>query len=177
VLAIVELHRRLKLFADLVLPLIGVVFLASFTLGGDAFALRVMQVVMVGGASASLWVRARLEAHPRVETLDLLVFGFACAVTLNSAFYYWGVLSGVLVLMPLGAFVFPVGQSRPGLLAALAVLLSHFALASLTITGVLSDRGLIRPINITPVGQWLSLLFADAIAVARPRDARGRPAR
>ncbi len=161
-----ELHRRIQLFAGFVLLLIAVVACASLMLGGDPFARLLMQVAMVAGACAALWIRVRLRKRPRVETYDLVVFGMACAITLNSAFYYWGVLSGVLVLMPLGAFVFPVGKTRWGLAAAAAFLSSHFLLTCLTITGVLADRGLIRPMLLTEGGQWLSLFFADGVAVA-----------
>jgi eukaryotic-like serine/threonine-protein kinase len=161
-----ELHRRIELFAGFVLLLLGVVAACSLVLGGDPLARALMLMAMVVSAWASLRIRARLRKRPSVvETYELVIFGAACALALSSAFYYWGVLSGVLVLMPLGAFVFPVGQTRWGRVAAAAFLLNHFVLTALTITGVLADRGLIRPVMLTQAGQWLSLLFADAIAV------------
>ncbi len=161
-----QLHRRMELFAPLVLALMLLVAATSMVLGGDPVAQRVLLATLAVGAlgSASTLYRLRRGAH--LEVRHLVLFGAACAFPLNGAFYYWGVLSGVLVLLPLGAFVFPVGRTRKGMFAAAAVLLLHILLSSLTILGVIEDRGLMRLNELSMPARWLSLFFADAIAVA-----------
>ncbi|MFT3921299.1 MAG: protein kinase [Myxococcales bacterium] len=161
-----QLHKRMELFAPLVLALVCLVALSSMLLGGDPLARYVLLATLGVGALGSGYTMLRLKRGRHLEVSHLVMFGVACAVPLNGAFYYWGVLSGVLVLLPLGAFVFPVGRTRQGMLAAFSVLATHLLLSSLTILGVIQDRGLLRPHDLPPLGQWLSLFFADSIAVA-----------
>jgi hypothetical protein len=161
-----DVHRRMEAFAPFTIVLIAVVSLSSLVLGGDKFARDIMLTFMVPGLVGSLWMMRRLKKLPWVRTRDLVIFGAACALTLCSAYYYWGVLSGALVLMPMGAFVFPVVSSRMGMLASAGFLLMHFLLAVLTISGVLVDRGLIRPTGLSVTGQYLSLFITDVVAIA-----------
>jgi serine/threonine-protein kinase len=161
-----DMHRRMVAFTPFVIAIIGIVGLSSFLLGGDPLARNVMLGTMAVCFSIALWMLSRLRARVWVSTFDLAVFGTACAVTLTTAFYYFGVLSAALVLMPVGAFVFPVVSSRRGMLAAFGFMMMHFILAALTISGVLADRGLIRPLGLSPAGQYLSLFITDLVAVA-----------
>jgi len=161
-----QLQKRMELFAPLVLALVSLVALSSILLGGDPLARSVFLATLTVGALGSGYTLLTLKRGGRLEVRHLVIFGVACAVSLNGAFYYWGVLSGVLVLLPLGAFVFPVGRTRHGMMAAFGVLSLHVLLSSLTILGVIEDRGLLRPYRLSSLAQWLSLFFADAIAVA-----------
>jgi serine/threonine-protein kinase len=161
-----DMHRRMVAFTPFVIAIIGIVGLSSFLLGGDELARTVMLGTMAVCFAIALWMLSHLRARVWVSTFDLAVFGTACALTLTASFYYFGVLSAALVLMPVGAFVFPVVSSRRGMLAAFAFMMMHFILAALTISGVLADRGLIRPLGLSAPGQYLSLGITDLVAVA-----------
>ena len=161
-----DMHRRMVAFAPFVIAIIATVGLSSFLLGGDPMARDVMLGTMGMCFATALWMVRRLRTRVHVAPLDLAVFGSACAFTLTSAYYYFGVLSAALVLMPVGAFVFPVVSSRRGMLAAFGFMMMHSVLATLTISGVLPDRGLIRPLGLSPMGQYLSLVITDLVAVA-----------
>jgi hypothetical protein len=161
-----DMHRRMTAFAPFTMLLILVVGSSSFVLGGDPFARTVMLAAMGPALGIALWMTWRLRIKSWVSRNELVIFGAACALTLCAACYYWGVLSGALVLLPVGAFVFPVVSSRAGMVAAATFLLGHLTLAILTISGTIADRGIIRPFELSMAGQYLSLFIAESVAIA-----------
>jgi hypothetical protein len=161
-----DMHRRMEAFVPFTLVLIFIVAISSFLLGGDVFARNVMLSAMTPSFGIATWMLWTLRQKTWVATRELVVFGAACAISLCAACYYWGVLSGALVLLPVGAFVFPVVASRSGMVAAASFMLAHAVLAVLTISGTIADRGLIRPSGMTEAGQYLSLFLVDVVAIA-----------
>jgi tRNA A-37 threonylcarbamoyl transferase component Bud32 len=108
---------------------------------------------IAGLVSAYCWwrLRGKRVEEPQPPCLAIAL-GVSCAIAAMSGFYYWGVFSGVVVVVPIGAFL--LGQSRSprgSWLIAAFFLLGHLATAVCIMTGIVEDR------SFNPVGDrpWL----------------------
>jgi len=116
---------------------------AAFVSPADDLArimLAVGCVVLLITNAVALWV---LADSSRYTQKLVAVYSYICVCVMIPAYYFFGWFSGILLLVPLGAVSFALGQEAKSVIA-LAVLTigSHAVLASLTIAGVIKDSGL-----------------------------------
>ncbi len=166
--------RRTKIFVGFVAIL--TLFAGPFAvlLGGDVFARRVLYVGVAITHVASLvtlWIiRDPNRYTPRVST----VYGYFAVIGMLSAFYFFGVHSGAVLLVPIGAYFFALNQSFAGALSILLLcIVPHAVLSALFITGHLEDRGVIQPVDDLDafaragVIVLLQFIFVSAFVMAR----------
>jgi len=149
--------RRTRGFAVFVLILASSALVAIAVIGGDPRAKAVHAVgagIGVLGALLTLWkLRRPLAYRPR----DGVVFGYCCVLAISSGYYYWGDVSGVALMVPIGIYFFALGQSFIGALSLLVLVQVLTGTLSISImTGLAEDRGLIRLHS----GDWLEHLAA-----------------
>lgn len=101
------------------------------------------------------------------------VLGLSAATAISSGFYFWGVYSAVLLMVPIGTYFFALGASFWGAVAIHTLgATAHAALAILQIAGVVAPVGLIQPLRFEALQQAgmlaaLQIVFLGAFVMAR----------
>ncbi len=98
-----------------------------------------------------LWRLRGSNADERPDSRLSVILGVSCALAAMTGFYYWGIFSAVIIVVPVGAFL--LGQSRTprgAWIIATVFLAGHFITALLLILGILEDRA-INPLGVKPM--------------------------
>ncbi len=160
--------QRLRVFVPFVLGLTSLVLGAMVILGGDPLARGVMTGGLAIAALGALWVWRGLARHPELLGYYQTGFGACVVIAINCAFYYWGVLSPALLVVPFSAFLLTSSHAR-GLTAVaggIALVGGHLGLSLLTMGGVLVDRGVFSPRDSDPVHQLVALVLVHFVFLA-----------
>lgn len=148
----------------LIVPLIQGDPLATLFLSGSA------AVTAVAAAIFLLILRDATRYSPWHNTAFRLLAG----VTLAGSYYFFGVTSAVVMMVPIGAYVMGLGESfRAALLTHLNVQLSHLAISVLQLVAIIPDVGFVGPTS-AGLAQRIGILFAiQGIFIAAFVMARG----
>lgn len=137
--------RRTRLFAAFVVVVASSALVAMHLLDGDPVARTVHAVGAVLGVTGAVWTLWKLRRPAEYRPRDGVVFGYFCVIAICSGYYFWGDVSAVALLVPIGIYFFALGDSFAGALSLLALELVLHAAASLSVMlGWGPDRGLIR---------------------------------
>jgi eukaryotic-like serine/threonine-protein kinase len=157
---------RFRMFVAFVLVLVTMVAAVVLVIGGDPLAQRVHLVGLSVAALGSLWMAWILRDPASYRTAHNVAFGLLSVGAVTTAYYYWGVLSAAMLVVPFGAFIFSMGQSLAGALVIIAAALgTHLVLTLLTITGAIADRGIFRA-HEGVAAQIAALVLVQFICVA-----------
>jgi serine/threonine-protein kinase len=140
---------------------------------GDAFARKVMIAGTTGIALANAWLWRELRTDEGYTVTRAIAVGHVTMICAFGAFYFFGFFSAVAMVLPLGLFIFSLGQSVRatfGLYAACAAL--YGLLGTLTATGALADRGLLSPVAITFWDRIVAVAGAEGVLLASYMAAR-----
>lgn len=159
--------NRTWTFCLFVVPLVVLASLASLVIGGDPTARWIHIACLSAIGATALWLVLTLRVPTRYSAWHTLVFGEVCAVGVSGAFYYWGVYSAVLLIVPFGAHIFSGGQSlRTALAINITVVTGHAALSLAIIAGAIPDRGLIPMPEVSTTARLVILALIHFIFVA-----------
>jgi serine/threonine-protein kinase len=167
-----EIHRA-RAFAGFVAVLSAIVAAALGAVGGDPVAKRVHLAGVAVGFASSLWLLWRLRDPAGYEPRHNVLFGAGCVVTVVSGYYFWGVYSAVLLVIPIGALFFALGASFYGSLGlVVAAVGAHAALAFASLFGAIADVGIVQPrvvhrIDLSGVTILVELICIAAFVMAR----------
>ena len=158
-----EEARRTLLVTAFMYMLALVVAVLMFVLGGDPMY-RAVHIAGLGASLvASTWVAFVARDPGGYRAHHGLVLGHAGGIAVASSYPYWGVFSGTLMVVPFGVLLFGLGKSARGAASiAIAAMVLHASISTLTIAGVLPDRGLVR-LSTSELGAVEQLLLIGAV--------------
>ena len=153
----------------LVLCVIGVIFLV----GGDPLA-RWIHVAgclgTIGGTVFSLRVTTPLERYRLEHALPFTMTAVAGQI---SGYHFWGEFSIVVLMLPVGGFIFGLcARLAPVIIGMTVTLVTYWALLIGLMTGSIEYVGLIRPTFEEPwkfalVGALVTYASVFAVVIAR----------
>ena len=128
-------------------------------------------------ASVSAVVALTLRDTDRYRPWMSIAFTSAACIAITSAFYFWGVFSSGILVVPIVIY-FVAGGHRIEPIIAVVVLctIPHAILGGLITAGVLDDRGIIQPLDLGTLEAIAALgiaQFVFAIAYLLARGHRG----
>jgi eukaryotic-like serine/threonine-protein kinase len=136
--------RRSRAFASFASIIATAASIAVLLDAGDPVAARVFWAccgVCIAGGLAWLWVLRDPAAYRRSHGA---LFGYLAIIAIGGAFYYFGPHSAVVMVVPLGGFMFSLGQSRAAVIGmAAAICVVHAGVYAGILTGILEDRGVL----------------------------------
>jgi serine/threonine-protein kinase len=165
--------RRTRVFATFIVVFPFCVGVAVLLMGGDPWAKRIHLLGIVLAILFAAWVLWVIRDGARYRPWHSMLIGYGGVIGVNTAYYYWGVFSAALLVIPIGAYFFALGQSfAVGLSILLVCIVPHLALTVLVIFGVVDDVGRVRAFDMSALEQagMLSLLqfcFVAAFVMAR----------
>ncbi len=169
--------QHMRVFVYFVIALAALCVGAVIGLGGDRTARVVMclgsALAILGAMWVSHGISINYDVHPDRLTTYQFGFGLICVAAIGCGFFYWGVFSPALLVVPFSVFVFTLGQKLMlALVNAGALILTHLLMALATIFGLLPDRGVLSPADHEPLHLIIALLlvqfiFFATIAIAR----------
>jgi hypothetical protein len=163
----VDEARRALLFVLFIYPLCGVTAIAVFIVGGDPTYRIVHLAGMSCAVIAATWFFFVARDPVKYRSWHQTVFGHVCVAAVSSGFLYWGPHSAVLLVVPFGAFIFSTGKSALGALQVTAhVMVQHATVMLLLIFGVLPDRSLVGPRDMTQAAQLAVMVVLQFVFVA-----------
>jgi serine/threonine-protein kinase len=169
--------QHMRVFVYFVITLAALCVAAVIGLGGE----RTARIVMCAGSASAIlgamWVSHGLsvhyDLHPHKLTVYQFGFGLICVGAIGCGFYYWGVFSPALLVVPFSVFVFTLGQKLTlALVNAGAMIAVHLVMGLLTIFGLLPDRGVLSPADHDRTHLVIALalvhfIFLATVAIAR----------
>jgi hypothetical protein len=169
--------QHMRVFVYFVIALAALCVAAVIGLGGE----RTARIVMCAGSASAIlgamWVSHGLslhyDLHPDRLTKYQFGFGLICVGAIGCGFYYWGVFSPALLVVPFSVFVFTLGQKLTLALVNAGVMIGvHLAMGLATIFGLLPDRGVLSPADHNPTHLIIALalvqfIFLATVAIAR----------
>jgi eukaryotic-like serine/threonine-protein kinase len=163
--------EHMRMFVYFVIALAALCVGAVIGLGGDQTARIVMCIGSAAAILGAMWVSHGISTNFDVAPQKLVVyqfgFGLACVGAIGCGFYYWGVFSPALLVVPFSVFVFTLGQKLSlALINAGALIAVHMAMALMTILGVLPDVGVFSPSDRDPAHLVIALLLTQFIFIA-----------
>jgi serine/threonine-protein kinase len=147
-LLLVEIQRTVT-FSKLVAILVVLVSVTVFVIDADPVA-RWTHIAGITPAFVMALVLARLLRDPsRYRPWMSVVFAACCGVGIASTFVFWGVFSSGVAIVPIAVYFFASGGQRAPVVAVLiGAAVPHALLGIAIATGVLPDRGIIRPVTL-----------------------------
>lgn len=165
---------RMRVFA---LVVCGIAILASAAvviLGGHPVAQAIHLAGAVAGGVAALVTYLLLRNGATYTARMNTLFGFAAVSAVASGYFYWGMYSAVLLLLPFGAFVFASTKTLgSALLITLPAYVLHGLGSVLIAVGLVPDHGLIRPVGFGLVEHFTVIAVTQGIFLAALVAARG----
>lgn len=136
----------------------------ALLLPGDALArdLHVAGAAVTALAGIAMALILRDETRYRVWMTTL--FGLIASAATSAGFYFWGVNSAIILVIPIGTFFFALGESYWGAVAihSLAATM-HGAITIMQILGVIPRVGLIKAETLEDSHRWGILLALQVI--------------
>jgi serine/threonine-protein kinase len=135
--------------------------------GGDPWARWVMLVGELGIVAVNGWMWRELRTDAGYTPERAISVGHVTMFFCFGAFYFFGFFSPVAMILPLGLFLFSLGQSLRatfGLYAACA--LTYGTLATLTAVGVFVDRGVYGPISGNELERIIGVIGVEGMLLA-----------
>jgi serine/threonine-protein kinase len=100
-------------------------------------------------------------------------FGLVATAATSAGFYFWGVNSAIILVIPIGTFFFALGESYTGALLIHAVAcIAHGLISALQILGVIPEVGMIKAETFNDTHRWgillaLQIIYLGAFVMAR----------
>lgn len=92
------------------------------------------------------------------------VIGVCAATAVNSGYYYYGVNSAIVLVIPIGTFFYALGEDfRFAIFVHVYITLGHAIVSLLLILGVVEDVGLVRTIGGSTVQQVFMLIGLQTV--------------
>jgi len=160
----VEEIERTRVFLKVALLIsVGGAIIALIT-SGDVIAQRVVTIGSAFGVIGAVWILLMLRKPLEYEQRRIVVPGMFLVVGAMSGVYYWGAASPVAAMLVYGIYFFSLGSSRNvtfGMYAFVAV--SHGAMATLVVAGVIADRGLVNMTSMRMVDRVAIIVIVEAL--------------
>ncbi|RMH38449.1 MAG: serine/threonine protein kinase [Deltaproteobacteria bacterium] len=165
--------QRMRVFFAFIGVLTAALIPLLIALPGDPLATRLhagMCAVTATVCAVLLWI---VRDPDRYRPWHVTLFGHVAVVTLSAAYYFWGVFSGVLLIAPIGTFMFALGRNFRGALSIhLHATAAHALLATLQIERVIDDVALLRAPELPRAASYgvllaLQFVFNAAFVMAR----------
>jgi serine/threonine-protein kinase len=132
-------------------------------LEGDRALRRLLLAALAGSVAACVGFLVYIRDPRRYSPLRTLIPAGMVLAAVFVASLYFGVFSAVQMTLVLGLYYFSISQSfLSSLLYYLVCALMQAAGISLTLTGVLPDRGLVRAVDLSGSQQLLLLVLVQA---------------
>jgi tRNA A-37 threonylcarbamoyl transferase component Bud32 len=168
--------ERMRIFLAFVAFVALSVITQAYILPGDRTAAIVLCVSCAVTAAVAIVLLLVIRDRTRYRTWHTVVFGHFGATTAVCACYYFGVLSGVLLIIPIGTYFFALGRSFAGALSIQAnVMIGHATIATLQLAGVIDDVAVISSPRIAPgylIGMLVVVQFIFAATFVMARSLR-----
>ncbi len=164
---------RMKVFSLVVIVIAVSAAVAILLLGGHPTVQRLhLAGVLLAGVGATITF-VLLHGGATYTVRMNTVFGLTAVIAVSTGYFYWGIYSAVLLLLPFGAFIF---SSNKSLASALIVTGfgygAHLVAALLVVFEVIRDYSLIQPRDLTRAEQLgilavIHIIFIGALIAAR----------
>ena len=166
--------RRTRIFVSFVAILCALVIATLLGIHGDPLAKRLhiagLALTSVSGIGVLWWIRDESRYRPIISTL----FGYCAITALDTGYYFWGVQSAVVLILPIGAYFFALGRGFRGALSILLLaIVPHATISVLMMTRTIDDVGVIRPFELRLVDEIGVLALVQFIFIASFVMARG----
>jgi serine/threonine-protein kinase len=166
--------QRARTFASFTAGLCVIVAVTLGAVGGDPLAKRLHLAGLGVALASSSWLLWRLRDPAAYEPWHSVAFGGGCVAAVISAYYFWGVYSAVILVIPIGVFFFALGASFYGALSlVVTAVAAHTLLAFAILLGAIEDAGIVRPRTVEPVDLSGATILVELICVGAFVMARG----
>jgi serine/threonine-protein kinase len=164
--------RRTRLLAWLAAILVILVAAVLIPMEGHPIAKTVHWIGLGIAMLGSLVVI--LAGIQRQSSTLTMFFSACCCIGLASSFYYWGVFSSAILVVPIVIYFFAFGDSlAPNIPVLLFCAIPHAVLGALITFGVVADRGVIRPLELSRFEAIAALGIAQFVFLIAFLLARG----
>jgi serine/threonine-protein kinase len=135
------------MFSRLTAVLIVLVFFTVFVIDADPIARWAHLAGITPAFVASITLATVLRDPARYRPWMSVAFAACCGIGIASTFVFWGVFSSGVAIVPIAVYFVASGGQRAPVVAVLAgAALPHAVLGLAIASGVLADRGIIRPV-------------------------------
>jgi eukaryotic-like serine/threonine-protein kinase len=136
--------ERMRIFLGFVAFVAASVVALTLVLPGDRGAAIVLGASSAVTSTLAVVLLLVIRDRTRYRTWQTIVFGHFAATTVVCSTYYFGVYSGVLLIIPIGTYFFALGRSFAGALSIqLNVTVGHAVVTGLQVAGVIDDVGVV----------------------------------
>jgi len=165
--------RRMRWYSAFVGGLVASVIAIVFFLDGDPTArwIHVIGCVLtLGGNAYAIYVTTPLERYQLHHAMPITI---ASVIGQISGFHFWGELSMVVLMLPVGGFVFGTcARLGPVIIGMTASLLAFWGLLVAIMVGAIDYVGLVRPTfdsawQITLIASLVTYASVFAVVIAR----------
>ena len=165
--------RRMRFFTVFAASLATIACGLALLLPGDPLArnIHIAGAALTALVGFSLAILLRDATRYRVWMATF--FGLVASAATSAGFYFWGVNSAIILVIPIGTFFFALGESYWGAVA-IHVFAStmHAAITVLQILGVIPEVGMIKAEDYGDIHRWgilvaLQIIYLGSFLMAR----------